>query len=247
MIPVRIKTPRGYWRDVPAWERRDVTVCIAAVCEENTDDPKLIACADSKISTALGSSNTALKIRAMIGNGGVQWRCLTSGGDEDILAVLRLLKIGFRAAPVDETNIVHVTRTALHTRKLDKANELVQGKFAIPYAEFLATGKIRLPDDIFRAATTEVELINVNVDLIIVGYDSVGYPLMVKANGNKAAIKEDFVVAGEGGYLAQAALLSRQYHNLTSFDEALYAVYEAKKSRTGRAERRDGDPSYSHA
>jgi len=43
-------------------------------------------------------------------------------------------------------------------------------------------------------------------------------------------IREDFAVAGEGGYLAQTALLHRQHSETTgSLEETMYCVFEAKK------------------
>lgn len=207
-----------------------MTVCIAAVCEENTPDAKIILATDTKVSGALGSSETMLKNRFL----SPSWRCLTSGSDTDIIATVALLKKHFRKAAVDETNVVHVIRTALNERKSEKANELIQGKYAISYTEFLATGRSRLPDDLFRAATTEVELIRINADFIIVGHDSSKSALLVEANGRcEVAIKEDFVAIGEGGYLAQASLLNRSHSYVDAFAETLYAVYEAKRFAEG--------------
>jgi hypothetical protein len=56
---------RGFQREGPPWERREMTVCIAAICEENTADPKIVLCTDRKISSALGSSEQTLKIRVV--------------------------------------------------------------------------------------------------------------------------------------------------------------------------------------
>ena len=48
MAPATILCPiRGYRRQIPAWENRDMTVCIAAICEEDTE-PKVILCTDTK-------------------------------------------------------------------------------------------------------------------------------------------------------------------------------------------------------
>src|ERR1043166_1543481 len=226
---------RGYWREVSIPERRDMTVCIAAVCDDNTtaNAAKIIMATDSKISGALGSAETMLKNRFLTAapDG---WRCLTSGSDTDILATMQIFKNRFRNTKVDETNVVHIVRSALNERKADKANELIQGKYAISYADFLATGKFRLPDDLFRSAATEVELIRIDADFAIVGFDSTKSGLLVKSNGKcEVSIKEDFVAIGEGGYLAQASLLNRSHSYVSTFARALYSVYEAKKFAEG--------------
>jgi hypothetical protein len=48
-----------------------------------------------------------------------------------------------------------------------------------------------------------------------------------------AKIQEDFAVAGEGAYLAQASLLNRGQFNMKEFEESVYAVWEAKKFAEG--------------
>jgi hypothetical protein len=98
----------------------------------------------------------------------------------------------------------------------------------------LETGKGRLPEDIFRGATFEVEQTNLGAEFIIVGYIN-GYPVLVKTDPRcGASIKEHFAVAGEGAYLAQAALLSRAHNHMEPFGRALYNVYEAKGFPKGR-------------
>jgi len=58
-------TPRGLWREVPEWERHDMTVCIAAVCDDRTDTlpAKIVLCYDWKVSTAIGSAETKHKMK----------------------------------------------------------------------------------------------------------------------------------------------------------------------------------------
>jgi hypothetical protein len=112
-----------------------MTICIAAICDENTDDRKIILCTDRKVGGALGTAETMLKSRTL---GVAEWRCLTSGTDTEILCALRLLKNHFgRASYIDERNVLKLARDALNERKKDKADELIQGKFGISYDEFL--------------------------------------------------------------------------------------------------------------
>jgi hypothetical protein len=122
----QIPKPR---REVPKWERRDVTVCIAAVTAEL--DRKIILCTDEKASSALGSSET-LKIRPA-GN----FQCLVSGTDTDIVAVMRLLRRSLAAPEIDETNLLPAVRSALFqkkrkNRRVDRrsAGNVLSGLFA---------------------------------------------------------------------------------------------------------------------
>jgi 20S proteasome alpha/beta subunit len=221
---------RGFWRDVPNWERGDVTVCIAAACAENTNDPRVIAVTDKRVSSPLGSADTGLKMRIIARN----WHCLTSGTESDILGTLKLLEDNFIAETVDETNVLHLVRKSLNERKRDKANECTQGKFAISYDEFLQHGKTRLPDDLFRTTAMEIDQIQVDAELIIFGYPKIGGSILIKTDKRcGASLREDFVTIGEGGYLAQASLLNRARSYAETFERALYNAYEAKKFAEG--------------
>jgi hypothetical protein len=231
MTPLTIPCPiRGYRREVPNWERRDMTVCIAAVCEENLDDPKIIVCTDRKVSGELGSAEIVLKQRTVTH----RWSCLTAGIDSEILCALQLLKKHFDGAKeIDETNVLAITRAALNQRKRDKAEEIVQGKYGISYVDFVSTGKARFPDDAFRSAMTEVEIMELGAEFIIFGYINT-FPILIRTNQRcMAVIKEDFAVIGEGGYLAQAALLNRGHSSVEPFGKSLYCAYEAKKYAEG--------------
>jgi hypothetical protein len=69
-------TPRGYRREVSPWERRDVTVCIAAACLDKDQDKnegtyRIVLCTDWRVSGVLGSADTKLKIRSLRKGGGV--------------------------------------------------------------------------------------------------------------------------------------------------------------------------------
>jgi len=207
-----------------------VTVCIAAACEEQTDDPKIVWCTDVLISGALGSAETMLKTRAISD----KWRCLTAGKDSEILATLQLLKVHFGSKQIDETNILACTRAALNQRKREKANELTHGKFALSYDDFLMHGKTRLPNDLFRGTAMEIELIQIEAQFIIIGYTEIGGATIVQTDKRcSASLKEDFATVGEGAYLAQASLLSRGHSYTNSFGKTLYNVYEAKKFSQG--------------
>ncbi len=115
---MRVLDPyRGYWREVPdVPERRDVTVCIAAVCEEAAHRSKIVICSDRKASSALGSAETMVKIRR-IAEG---WQCLTSGSDTEINSLLLLLRKGFSGKNPDETNALEFVRSALNERMRER-------------------------------------------------------------------------------------------------------------------------------
>ena len=117
MTPGRIMTPRGYWREVPAWERRRMTVCIAAVADDTTATPRLVLCSDWKVSGPLGSLEWKYKQEKL----GTSWRCMVAGKESEVSAALLKLKPSFDSAvAIDETNLTKTVRDALNARKKAK-------------------------------------------------------------------------------------------------------------------------------
>jgi hypothetical protein len=125
-----VPTVRGYWREIPAWERRDMTVCIAAICGGSTQSTHLVLCADWRISSSLGSSDSRLKVRYVSGN----WSVLAAGVDTEIKAIDRLAFTNFlKHDSIDETNITTIVRDIINSRKKTKVEELVRNQYAISY------------------------------------------------------------------------------------------------------------------
>jgi hypothetical protein len=80
---------------------------------------------------------------------------------------------------------------------------------------------------------TEVELIPIDADYIIVGFSDHQFPILIETSGTAAVIMEHFAVCGEGSPLAQASLMDREHHNLREFGRTVYAVFEAKRFAQG--------------
>lgn len=225
--------PRGYWREAPTRERRDVTVCIAAVCEMDKQ-PKLILCTDYLVSGPLGRAEIKLKQRTL----GSSWYCLTAGVDADIHAFYRALRskfteLGSHQTALDETNVGGLVRDALAAHKKQKVDERVRGQYAISYDDLLNIGKEKLPPELFREAMTQVRDASIGAEFIVAGFSG-RFPMVFQTDANGGvSVREDFAVIGEGGYLAQTVLLHRAHSDVSSTEEALYTVYEAKKYAEG--------------
>ena len=224
----------GYRVEVPKHRQKTMTVCIGAICNLG-DDPRIILCSDMKVSGALGSAEIMLKNRVVHMSSRAPWHALTAGTDTDIAALVSLMRASFRSGGiVDETNVVSIVSNALHAGKRQRVEQLVQSKFALSYDEFLRVGKSQLPDEAFRLLTTEIEMTVLDAELIVAGFESDTFPVLVKAHSKDGAlIKEEFACIGEGAYLAQASLMSRSYSETMDFNMALYIVYEAKRFAEG--------------
>jgi hypothetical protein len=224
---------RGYgsvdWRGLPIkrpypWER-DVTVCIAATCD-NDGETKIVICTDKKASNVLGSSETHLKIRDLRHG----WRCLTSGTESDINALAYLYDLQFFDKEKLKYNKIDETiKQPLYERKRILADEYVRNRFAMSHEDFLKTGKERLPSDIFHDAVQRISAIDLKAEFIVVGFIEDTPEIYFTESTGKAHAATHFAVIGEGEYVASSALMRRGQYNWLSLELTLYNVYEAKK------------------
>jgi hypothetical protein len=210
----------------PPWEFSKVTVCIAAACQTDSGDNAIVLCTDWKTGSALGSAETALKQRAL----GKGWHCLLSGYESDMISLYNHVKNHVsKADTIDETNITGIIRDAIFDRKKEKIAEYLGGKYAISYSDFLQIGKERLPNEAFRDTMQEIAAISLKAEFVIAGFDG-PFPILCQTTeSGTVSIRDDFAIAGEGGFLATAALLQREQIGVKSVTETLYNVYEAKK------------------
>jgi hypothetical protein len=213
------------------WERK-MTICIAAVADEAGDKPFIIFCTDWLISGALGQAETVLKSRILHGT----WSCLTAANNHsDALAAVALLRKKFRENPkVDETNVTTLIREAMSQRKHDKADEFIQSRWGISYDDFLKNGKSYLSPDLHSATLEDIAGMKLNVELIIAGFSTDGFPILCQVNEfGIPSLQEDFALAGEGKFLAAAALRQRGYIATRPLVECIYCAYEAKRFAEG--------------
>jgi hypothetical protein len=226
MTSTRIMTPHGLWRDVPAWERRDVTVCIAAICQDDEGKDQIVLCTDRKISSALGSAETSRK-DLLIAH---RWRLLTAGEESEIIALHRLYKLQFTdiknltADKLDES-----IKSPLRQRKRELADEYTFARYNMSYADFLASGKEKLPDEEFRNSIRNIAAIRLRANLIIAGFVGESPEVYYTDEEGVARAASDFAVIGEGQYLAQSVLLRREQFSGLSLHKTLYNAYEAKR------------------
>jgi hypothetical protein len=132
----------------PIEDEQNVTVCIAAPCKDG-DERRIVLCVDWKVSSPLGSSDKMLKLRKLTD----KWYCLTSGIDNEINILVAMMRKAFvRTGAIDETNISPLIRSTLNSRKKDKIDEFIRGRYGIAYDDFLYFGKEKFSADVHREA-----------------------------------------------------------------------------------------------
>jgi hypothetical protein len=197
------------------WERSDVTVCIAAICQNNID-PVIVCCTDRRASSRLGKTEHFPKARYLGQNG--NWVFLAAGMDSEITALHRLMHANFSEenSQIDETNISETVLRAVTSRKNQKAEEYIGSRFGITYQEFINTGKEKFPPDIFRGHIAAISKLQIPVECIVGGSAS-DFPILCKmTQEGSVSIRDHFVVCGEGEYLASSVLYHRSQNDSDS-------------------------------
>jgi hypothetical protein len=207
------------------WER-DVTVCIAAECTDRDRTHKIVLCTDRLGSNVLGGTETFLKNRSLIEG----WRVLVAGAEPAINGLLHHYRLGFRDNYDGRIETLDaVMKGSAYARKRELANEYTQTHFAVSYDDFLRFGRDRFPDDIFRDAFHSIKGLELDAELIIVGFLNGAQEIYHCDRAGKVYPISGFTVIGEGAYLATAALMRRDQYMMCSLEKTLYNVYEAKR------------------
>jgi 20S proteasome alpha/beta subunit len=229
---------RESYRSVDWWEwpvkkpypwERNVTVCIAAPCRDFTDSSgsgrRLVLCTDGRRTSIVGTGDTSLKIHILT----PEWKCLASGPESEILSLVRIAQRQFKLPNATTAeNIDATVKSVAAKRKAQKADEITNSKWGIPYDEFLKHGKERLSAQGFRDTEIEIERFSTRTELIFAGFiNGETEVYKVEYNGRSYPV-EEFAVIGEGETLASGSLYDRGQHYMRSLESTLYAVYEAK-------------------
>jgi|SRR5271165_611519 len=222
-LPPKVKEGRVI---PPLPERRSpVTICIAAICNDN-DEHAIILCADGKEGSFLGSRENAFKIKHIQKN----WLCLVAGQDNDINALVPLFRKEMRSLQTkEETNVLPAIQAALRARKTQKIESYTTLAWGMSYADFRLS-RNAFPESDYEKCIRHIKSIGVEADCIICGFLDDGFPVIIHAHGDLGAnLKEGYCVSGTGSFLAQSSLTYREYSELMELGTAAYCVYESKK------------------
>jgi len=205
-----------------------VTLCIAAACQYR-NQPRIVTCTDWKLSSTLGSSETADKLRWIKKP---NWVALTAGVAAKAEALVRTYRGFFANKEITEETAPGLFTTTAIAQLMWLKNCYVRQKHAVTYDHFREKGKKEFPESVFLKTHMEVEAIDLGASLIIAGFVNHGTsmkPLICKiARSGEVSITDHFETIGEGLYVARPPLLMREYNSEVSLMDAIYRLYEAK-------------------
>ncbi len=214
-------------------EGEDVTLCIAAQCEDGKT-PCIVFCSDRKVTYGsgadyFGASDTADKLSLFIKN----WPALIAGTMARGEELIDTYRTYFRSlekhrSELTKANILDTFKIPPRIQRRKLAEEYTQSHWSISYDEFLATGATIFPDD-YKERLDDIEEIELDCRLLLGGFlDGEAYVFRVSQNTNVSLIT-NFAAIGSGETFAAGALHRRKQAAHLSLEETIYNVFEAKK------------------
>jgi hypothetical protein len=202
-----------------------MTVCIAAICSDDGED-KIVSCTDLLVSAGVGSAETGQKDHYLAHG----WSCLCAGVETEYMELIRLYRAQFKNPDaLKPENIDFSMKEPLYKRKAELADEFTRSRYAISYDDFLKHGKQRFPDAIYFEVLQHINRIELDAELIIMGFIDGSPEIYYTSRDGKARAANNFATIGEGEYLASSVLLRRAQDSIDSLEVTLYNVYEAKR------------------
>ena len=216
------------WRTILDRECRDVSICIAAICNHTGEGgKKIVLCTDWRVSGFLGGAEIRHK-QNFIARG---FHCLIAGDPREVDAVRLGMKAKFKAAKsINETNLRTLVQEAFYERLAERRNSLAQARFSMTHSDVLQFGKDRLPTEHYIRYLDDSAKIGFDIEFLVTGFGENSDDIIVEARQNIISMPDTFACIGEGEFLARASLLRREISSVTELGKALYIVFEAKKA-----------------
>jgi hypothetical protein len=224
----------------PIW-RNQVTVCIAAICQQDKEntDARIVVCSDWKSETDWGGSETADKLR-LLPKGWVALMADQLSRCEELVAQYETHLRDLREVS-DDRHLFEEMKKPAHKQKEVLANDYLRQMLGISYADLVSPDK-KFPEEMVNKRLEEVAKIRLRAALIIAGFiettqgeekrENLPYLFVVDDGGDHedvVRVEDNFAAIGSGAYVAIPTLHQRGHEEDKSLMETIYSVYEAKR------------------
>jgi hypothetical protein len=209
----------------PAWEHRQMTIGIAALCDYGNT---IVLCADRQFMTG----NTSGESRTgKWNNFGENWHVTYAA--RNVPYAFEVIMTARPAVMGLEDRVWHDVMPAIEKGYQKVRNAKAEAFFLTSWGEtsesFRTTGKDRIPETLYLSAQSKMERFDLGADLLVVGFDDAAHIYTVENPGlSKDHTGLGFWAIGTGAPAAIANLFSRQCSFHCHVEEALYLVYESK-------------------
>ncbi len=206
-----------------------MTLCIAAVCYEKKDLPRLVVSTDWKHESGFASAENQDKL-AWIRE---DWPVLMAGTMTRAVHLKDTyrtfldkkseeLKTKYRSEIIDTLN------QPLTQFKHKLADVLIGSVLGISYDAFLTAGKSYLPETAFNELFSAVKRIRMDCQLILPLFIK-GDPFIFRVNDEELEYCDNFAAIGSGMDIAEAVLSQRKQDEECSLAKTIYHIFEAGK------------------
>lgn len=218
-------------RPTRPWRYR-VTLCIAAICQQNRRD-RLIIATDWKSSTGEAGAENQDKLKWITDNlpallAGTVSRAIELR--DTYRQYIEALANRTPSVRITHLNVADIMRKPPILFKEKLVEEYIGLKFGLTYKGFReAVAKREIPEAIATEAYTDIENIDLDCCLIIPIYiDKDAYIFKVDSDGGVERC-DNFAAIGSGSSIAEATLFQRKQEDRMTLGRSVYHVYEAMK------------------
>ena len=218
---------------------RNLTVCIAAVCQQN-DEKRIVLCSDWKGEIAnLAGSETTDKLR-FLPQGWTALMADTLSRAEELVAAYKTHIRGLGSV-ADEYALFTEMKKPAQKHKEAMIDDYVRQTLGMSYSQFLAHAT-NIPPESAAKLLDGIANIKLGASLILAGFaetpdengDRERAPYLFVVQDNDAhedvvSVQDQYAVIGSGAYVAIPAINQRAQDDQKSLMETIYTLYEAKR------------------
>jgi len=186
-----------------------MTLCIAAACrEEDSKEPRIVACTDARAETGFAGGDVAFKYEWLARP---SWQALMSGEvskAEQMAATFRTL---LRPSDLDMDSIFDKLNEASNAHKMLLCDQTVRRRLGISFKRFLEKGEHELTVEVRNRMLYELEEIDFGCTLLTYGFvKGIDFPYIFTIDGSgEVTHRQNFAAIGSGGMVAESVLYQR--------------------------------------
>jgi len=215
-----------------------MTVCIAASCFEDEENPCIVLCRDWRGEVqGVGSADTFSKIRRLSST----WITLLANNMQRAEELIIRFEDHLRTVSLTEVNFPDEVRKVFSKYKKDMADSFSKNKYGFDLKTLVDKGKSAFGDDFTSTCFEEISKLPVDADLLICGFvEKYDYedkkhrmaPVMCSVSernvGDPVVLEYEFAAIGSGCDIARSLMFTRELDSGDPLMRVIYVVYEAK-------------------